>query len=93
LPWEAIALGLRKRCGDRLRHRCRVDRNRGRNAYVHDDSIYERNTARIDQLDAHVQQLEITVKRLAGRVAGETPMPDVPKATPTALTTEQRSPR
>jgi len=55
--------------------------------YVHDDSVHERNAARIEQIAAHVDQLDLAVSRLAGRVAGEMPAPAVPKATPTALTT------
>jgi len=57
--------------------------------YVHDDAAYERNSARIEQLDAQVQRLEVALTRLAGRVASEAPPPAVPKATPAALTTEQ----
>ena len=54
--------------------------------YIHDDSVHERNTARIEDIDAHVQRLERAVATLSGRVADERPATEVPAAPPTAMT-------
>ena len=61
--------------------------------YVHDDSVHERNTARIEKLDAQVQRLELAVTTLSGRVAEESFADRVPNATPTALTSVTTPPR
>jgi hypothetical protein len=58
--------------------------------YVHDDSVHERNTARIDELDEHVQRLERAVTALSGRVASEAEIAPAPTVTQTSLTTEER---
>jgi hypothetical protein len=54
--------------------------------YIHDDSVHERNTARIDDIDAHVQRLERAVATLSGRMAEEKPAGALPTSPPTAMT-------
>jgi hypothetical protein len=56
--------------------------------YVHDDSDHERNAARIEQVDAHVQRLERAVTALSGRVAAEMPVEAAPTVAQTSLATE-----
>jgi hypothetical protein len=61
--------------------------------YVHDDAAHERNSARIEQVDAKVQRLERALTTLSVRVSGETPPTIVPLATQTAVTADSATPR
>lgn len=55
--------------------------------YVHDDSVHERNSARIEELDEHVQRLERAVATLSGRVADELSADRAAATTAASLTT------